>query len=407
MHPRPGTVRWASQVAMGHPQRGASWEASAFDARTGRSCAHLFQTFAAAAKSWRADALVAIRKGSLKQSPRVTVHRLLNPALLGRHARRNHPDEAMSTGRRHHRADRTVDPPARPACACQHARRPARCSHAPRVRRPVARHRPLAPICTVLSVMQPLRLILRRAVLEGQLASNPSRELGLPGGKRREDVVTDPAHAQRLLGALEPPERVIYATAFYAGLRRGELRALRWRHVDLASGTIRVEESVSQDVTEPGPVKTDAGRRTVPIIAALRDILFEHRMDETVHPDAFVFGGGDRPFASTTVRKRAARAWKAAGLKPTQLHAARHTFASLLIAAGLDLKSITTYLGHSTVATKTAILHGLAEGLPRRCGGPRGCPARSLGQRRCATNAPVRPGNHRLQPDPVRFRLEL
>jgi integrase len=205
---------------------------------------------------------------------------------------------------------------------------------------------------TVLAALQPLRLMLRHAVLDGQLASNPARELGLPGGGRREDVVTDPALAQRLLEALEPSERVIYACAFYAGLRRGELRALRWRHVDLASGAIHVQQSASCDLLEPGEVKTDAGRRTVPILATLRDYPLEHRMRcSDPAPDAFVFGPGDRPFSTSTLHHRAQRAWKAAKLKPTALHAARHTFASVLIAAGVNAKAITVYMGHASLQT--------------------------------------------------------
>jgi hypothetical protein len=135
-------------------------------------------------------------------------------------------------------------------------------------------------------------------------------------------------------------------------LRRGELRALRWRNVDLAGGAIRIEESASCDEPEPGDVKTSSGKRTVPIIAALRDHLIEHRMSvEISTPDAYVFGDGLVPFSSSTVRRRAARAWRAAGLKPTQLHAARHTFASILIAAGVNAKALTVYMGHASLST--------------------------------------------------------
>jgi integrase len=335
-------------MATGIRKRGSSWEASVFDARSGKKLRRTFPTMAAA-KSWRADALVAVRKGALKQSPRVTLQEASTSLLQGMR------DGSIRT------KGGSVYRPTTVAQTERSLRRhvlPALGNT--RVDRLDARTlrefadnmlaKGLDP-GTVLSAMQPLRLILRRAVLDGQLASNPSRELGLPSGKRREDVVTDPAHAQRLLDALEPSERVIYATAFFAGLRRGELRALRWRHVDLASGTIRVEESVSCGEKTPGPVKTDAGRRTIPIIAALRDHLLEHRMSMRSSADAFVFGADGRPFASTTVRRRAARAWKRAGLEPTQLHAARHTFASILIAAGVNAKALTVYMGHASLGT--------------------------------------------------------
>jgi integrase len=204
---------------------------------------------------------------------------------------------------------------------------------------------------TVLSAMQPLRLILRRAVLDGVLAVSPARGLGLPGGSKRTGVVVDPAHAARLLDALEPSERAIYATAFYAGLRRGELRALTWKKADLAAGTIRVDASASCEEREPGEAKTDAATRTVPIIAALRGVLLEHRLRTGGAPDAFVFGGLDVPFNPATIRRRAARAWKVAGLEPVALHSARHTFASILIAAGVNAKALTVYVGHASIST--------------------------------------------------------
>jgi integrase len=170
--------------------------------------------------------------------------------------------------------------------------------------------------------MQPLRLILKRAVLDGQLAVTPARALGLPGGKRRENVVTDVDLAARLIDALDPTERVIYATAFYAGL--------------------------SCDQREPGELKTTSARRDVPIIARLRSHLAEQR---PAAPDAFVFGGRDVPFTPGSIRRRAAAAWKRAGLEPVALQSARHTFASIMIAAGLDAKQLSVYMGHASIAT--------------------------------------------------------
>jgi len=55
------------------------------------------------------------------------------------------------------------------------------------------------------------------------------------------------------------------------------------------------------------------------------------------------------PFEPSTVRRRALAAWKAARLDPLGLHEARHTFASLLIAAGVNAKALSTYMGHASV----------------------------------------------------------
>ena len=58
---------------------------------------------------------------------------------------------------------------------------------------------------------------------------------------------------------------------------------------------------------------------------------------------------GSTPFVHGTIRKRARRAWAAANLQPTGLHEARHSTASTMIAAGINAKAITTYLGHSSI----------------------------------------------------------
>jgi integrase len=63
-----------------------------------------------------------------------------------------------------------------------------------------------------------------------------------------------------------------------------------------------------------------------------------------------VFGTGyAQPFTPSNVRKRANAAWIRAGFEPIGLHECRHTFASLMIAAGVNAKSLSTYMGHSSV----------------------------------------------------------
>ncbi len=63
-----------------------------------------------------------------------------------------------------------------------------------------------------------------------------------------------------------------------------------------------------------------------------------------------VFGAGESPFRPDDVRKRADAAWKAAKLKRITLHDGRHTFASLMIAAGCNAKALSTYMGHANIA---------------------------------------------------------
>jgi integrase len=203
---------------------------------------------------------------------------------------------------------------------------------------------------TIRNALKPLQVIYRRAIEDGDLAVNPCERLRLPAVRGRRERIASPTEAAALVAALRAEDRALWGCAFYAGLRRGELRALRWDDVDLAGGLIRVERSMTSH-GETGEPKSRAGRRGVPIVAALRDLLVEHKL-ATRRETGLVFGtSATQPFTPTAVRKRALTAWGRANLDPIGLHECRHTFASLLIAAGVNAKAITAYLGHASIQT--------------------------------------------------------
>lgn len=203
---------------------------------------------------------------------------------------------------------------------------------------------------TIRNALKPLQVIYRRAIEDGDLAINPCERLRLPAARGRRERIAAPTEAAALIAALRLEDRALWGCAFYAGLRRGELRALLWSDVDLAGGLIRVERSMNSygDAGEP---KSRAGRRNVPVVAALRDLLVKHKL-VTGQDAGLAFGSSaTRPFTPTAVRKRALTAWRPDGLDPIGLHECRHTFASLLIAAGVNAKAITAYLGHASIQT--------------------------------------------------------
>ena len=130
---------------------------------------------------------------------------------------------------------------------------------------------------TMRNALMPLRAIYRRAVMLDQVQVNPTLGLELPAVEGKRDRIATPEEAGVLLAALPADQRALWATAMYAGLRLGELLALDWSCVDLAGGVIRVERAYDPKAGFVEP-KSKAGRRNVPIPAALRDHLVEHRM---------------------------------------------------------------------------------------------------------------------------------
>ena len=204
---------------------------------------------------------------------------------------------------------------------------------------------------TVRNSLMPLRLIFRVAIRdELGVTESPISGVELPAVRGRRDRFAAPAEITLLLGALDPRDRGVWATAIYAGLRRGELMALTAQAVDLDAGVIRVTQSYDPRAKKFTAPKSRAGVRKVPIVQALRVHLLEHRMRSGAR-DGLVFGRPDgTPFAAESLAKRATTAWEAAGIERITLHECRHTFASLAIASGVNAKTLQEIGGWSSIA---------------------------------------------------------
>jgi integrase len=227
------------------------------------------------------------------------------------------------------------------------------------------------PASTLRNVIKPLQAIYRRAKSRGGLAVNPTRDLELPAPRPRGVEIVSPTVGDELLSALPAEDRCIWATALYAGLRYGELRALRWEAVEVAGGTIEVRESWDAKAGRIDP-KTRTSRRRVPMPAALRELLLDRRLEQpSAEGDALVFGRGkEEPFHAATLYRRADSTWKAAGLtERLRLHQARHTYASFMIAAGVNAKALSQFMGHSSIKVTFDLYGHLMPGSEREAAG--------------------------------------
>jgi integrase len=203
---------------------------------------------------------------------------------------------------------------------------------------------------TVRNAILPLRAIYRRALQREELTANPTLKLALPAVRQRRERVARAAEAEALLAALPSDQRALWATALYAGLRRGELQALRWQDVDLERGLVTIQHSWDRyaGLIEP---KSRSGARRVPIPAALRRRLLAHQLRLGRPENGWVFpsADGSRPFDSAWATTKARRAWAAAGRAPIGLHECRHSYAAYAIAAGINPKALSSYMGHSSI----------------------------------------------------------
>jgi integrase len=209
-----------------------------------------------------------------------------------------------------------------------------------------------------------LRTALAHAAAVEILERNVATFIRPPKTVRTEVEILNAEQIADALRKLEGhPIYPIAAVAIGTGARRGEIAALRWSDIDLDAATVRIERSLEQvkgSVRVKSP-KTAAGRRTVTLpafaVAALRDhrrqtLELRLRLGIGALPgDAPAFGNIEgntiTPFYITTSWRRAVRS---RGLPKITFHSLRHSHASALIAAGVDVVTVSKRLGHASPA---------------------------------------------------------
>jgi integrase len=322
-----------------------SYQAQVFSKRERKVIRKTFRTLAEA-KAWRQDSLVALRKGRMRSPTRTTLNEAAELWLSGAKEgliRTRSGDRYKPSALRSYEGALLTK--ALPELGQLRLSSVTRNSIQDLVDRLVAEG--FAP-SSVRNTVLPLRAIYRRAMSRSEVAENPTLGLLLPAVRTRRERVARPQEASALIEALAATDRALWATALYAGLRRGELQALEWEQVDLAEGLIRVERSWDP-VAGPIEPKSNAGRRRVPISGALRRHLLAHRLRQG-RSHGLVFGserGGT--FDPPSAMARAKAAWAKARLSAIALHECRHTYASFMIAAGVNAKALSIYMGHASI----------------------------------------------------------
>jgi integrase len=150
-------------------------------------------------------------------------------------------------------------------------------------------------------------------------------------------------------------DAALFLTAAFAGLRRGECLALRWRDIDFERQSIRVQRSISgTEITVP---KSGRGR-VVPMAHDLAQALA--RLADTrgtIGLDDLVFAGErGTPLDGSALRRRYKKALQRAGLRDLRFHDLRHTFGSLAIQRA-SIVQVQAWLGHADVKTTARYLH--------------------------------------------------
>lgn len=193
--------------------------------------------------------------------------------------------------------------------------------------------------------------IFKSAIGEELVESNPVASVQRPKVERRKWRILEPHEVPRVRNAFSDDRaRRVFLTFILTGLRRSELVGLRWRHVNLVEGTLRVEES-----------KSEEGERLIALPRTLVDELVAHYAESVYRSDEdFVFCHPKRgsKLDAGWFRLALNAALEEAGIEDrVRLHDLRHAALTNLAATGASPIAIMATAGHRSMQTTKGYLH--------------------------------------------------
>ncbi len=238
-----------------------------------------------------------------------------------------------------------------------------------------------------------LRLALRQAIRDGLITRNAAAEARPPRVEPFHARTLSAAEARCLIASTEDEELgPLWAVLIATGLRQGEALGLAWPDVDAGAGTLTVRRSLARGWdgrSVLGTPKSDRSRRTIALPTAALLALQRQRVRQGAlreaagtawqDRDGLVFTDAiGRPLAGRDITPALRTALARAGLPPIRCHDLRHTAATLQLAAGVPLATISRTLGHSSIAITADIYAAVtpdlrreaADAMDRALGGP-------------------------------------
>ena len=201
---------------------------------------------------------------------------------------------------------------------------------------------------TVRNIHQIIASAMKLAKEQRLIVADPTEGCALPKLEHREmktlpvEQLTSFLREAKDSGVFE-----MYYVELATGLRRGELLGLKWEDIDLEKGDLRVKRQIARingEVVE-APLKTKNAYRALPLAEDTIQVLKQQRNKTGSSPWVFPSPTGG-PISPDSVLHMLHRVLKRAGLPKVRFHDLRHTFATLALQNGVDIKTVSGMLGH-------------------------------------------------------------
>lgn len=212
-----------------------------------------------------------------------------------------------------------------------------------------------------------LRHCLEAAVADGRLMHNPAAKVPLPSERAKPPRFLSQSEVEALVDAMPEPYRALVLVGAFGGLRWGEAAGLTRASIDVRRSRITVTSTaveIGGKITLGNEPKTRRSKRSVPVARSVMRQIEDH-LRQFVEPrsDALVFTGprGGPMFRATFSQQVWRPAAKKAGLSDVTFHTLRHSFVAILVAAGCNVREVSEWAGHSSVAFTLTRYGGLFE----------------------------------------------
>ncbi len=215
-----------------------------------------------------------------------------------------------------------------------------------------------------------LSQVLKCAAKEGYITSNPCQYVELPKVEQYEAKFLTNEQASAMLSAVKG-ERLypILLIATCYGMRRSEICGLQWDAIDFVNNTVTVKRTMVKQKTLviKNSTKTASSHRTYPLLPIIKQELLRIRHEQEDNRKFFGSGyiesnqvftwEGGRPITSDYVSHKFKKLIAKYNLPDVRLHDLRHSCASIMLSAGMQLKDVQEWLGHSDISM-TANVYG-------------------------------------------------